>query len=160
MRSKRANIGPPAGFTIMELAVVMLVMGIFAAVAVPSFYSSLQYHELETAARRLVFDLEQARHVARVRSTTETLTFETSTRYALSSGIQSLKSTGEVYRVDLGATPYELDGVTLNLGGATAISFDGYGNTATSGTITLTRGDETRTITLNGAAGTITASNL
>lgn len=148
-----------AGFTIMELAVVLLVMGIVAAVAVPSFYSSLQYHELETAARRIVFDLEQARHVARVRSQTETLTFETATRYALSSGVQSLKSTGETYRVDLSGPPYELDGVTLNLGGATSVSFDGYGNTVTSGTITLTRGDATRTVTLNGPAGTITTSN-
>lgn len=142
----------------MELAVVLLIMGIAAAVAVPSFYSSLQYHELETAARRLVFDLEQARHVARVRSEMQTLTFDTPKHYVLSSGVQSLKSTGEVYRVDLSESPYELDAVTLNLGGATAVSFDGYGNSTTSGTIILRRGNATRTLTLNGLAGTTTAS--
>jgi len=147
-----------AGFTILELAVVLLVMGIIAATAAPSFYSSLQYHELETAARRVVLDLQQARHVARVRSQTQTLTFDTATSYTLSAGIHSLKSTGETYRVDLSGPPYELDDVTLDLGGATAVSFDGFGNTATSGTITLTRGNATRTVTLDGPAGTITCS--
>jgi prepilin-type N-terminal cleavage/methylation domain-containing protein len=94
-----------AGFTIMELAVVLLVMGIVAAAAVPSYYVSLQFHELETAARRVVLDLEQVRHVARSRSETQTLTFDSDTVYTLSSGIKSLKSAGEVYRVDLAGPP-------------------------------------------------------
>lgn len=147
------------GFTIMELVVVLLVMGIVAATATPSFYVSLQYHELETAARRVVLDLEQARHTAQVKSETQTLTFTSATTYTLSPGIASLKSAGETYQVNLAGPPYELDSVTLNLGGATAVSFDGYGSTAASGTIVLARGNRTRTVTLNGTAGTISYSD-
>ncbi|MGD9634124.1 MAG: GspH/FimT family pseudopilin [Pirellulales bacterium] len=158
-RSSRADRAGLAGFTIMELVVVLLVMGIVAAIATPSFYVSLQYHELETAARRVVLDLEQARHTAQVKSQTQTLTFTSATTYSLSAGVASLKSKGETYQVKLASTPYELDGVTLNLGGATAISFDGYGSTTTSGTIVLARGDRTRTLTLNGPSGTISYSD-
>jgi type II secretion system protein H len=154
-----ANCEARAGFTILELCVVLLVMAIVAAVAAPTFYSSLQYHELETAARRVALDLEQARHVARVLSEPQTLTFSNATTYTLSAGVKSLKSNDQTYSVDLSGHPYELDAVTLNLGGDTSVSFDGYGNTDTSGTIVLARGDSTRTVTLNGASGAISFSN-
>jgi Tfp pilus assembly protein FimT len=143
----------------MEVVVVLLVMGIVAATAAPSFYVSLQHHELETAARRVVMDLEQVRHTARVTSQTQTLTFTTATNYSLSAGIVSLESSGEIYAVNLAGPPYELDSVTLNLGGATTVSFDGYGNTATSGTIVLARGNRTRTVTLDGVSGAISFSD-
>lgn len=143
------------GFTIMEMMVVLLVMGIVAAAATPSFYASLQYHEIETAARRLVLDLEHVRHVAKIKSQPQKLSFTGDTTYTLSPGIASLKSASQAYTVDLSQTPYNLEDVTLNLGGATEISFDGYGNASVGGTIVLELGDQTRTVTLNNSNGHI-----
>jgi type IV fimbrial biogenesis protein FimT len=156
----RAGLPPRAigGFTIMELMVVLLVMGIVAATATPSFYASLRYHEIETAARRVMLDLEQARHAARVKSEPQSLTFTSATTYTLSSGA-SLQGSSQTYVVDLSTTPYELDGVTLNLGGPTSVTFDGYGNASVGGTIVLEIGDKTRTITLNQSNGEITVAN-
>jgi Tfp pilus assembly protein FimT len=139
----------------MELMVVLLVMGIVAAVATPSFYSSLQYHEIETAARRMVLDLEHVRHAARIKSQPQTLTFTNNTTYTLSPGIANLDGSGEAYSVDLSEAPYSLEDVTLNLGGATEISFDGYGNASVGGTIVLELGNQTRTVSLNNSNGHI-----
>jgi prepilin-type N-terminal cleavage/methylation domain-containing protein len=150
---------PGDGFTIMELMVVLLVMGIVAAAATPSFFSSLQYHEIETAARRVVLDLEQARHSARVRSQTQSVTFTNATTYTLSSGVTSLKSSSGTYSVDLSQPPYDLDGVTLNLGGPSSVSFDGFGNASVSGTIVLQLGDQTRTVRIDNANGQIKFEN-
>lgn len=139
----------------MELMVVLLVMGIVAAVATPTFYASLQYHEIETAARRLVLDLEHVRHSARIKSQPQKLTFTGDMTYTLSPGIASLKGSSQTYSVDLSQTPYGLEDVTLNLGGATEISFDGFGNASVGGTIVLVLGNQTRTITLNNSNGHI-----
>ena len=159
-RSTRARASERRpGFSILELVVVLLVMGIVAAAATPSFYASLRHHELETAARRLALDLEQARHAARVKSQAESLTFTSATTYALSSGVASLKSPGQTYSVDLAATPYDLDSVTVNLGGPTTIAFDGYGNASVGGTIVLALGNQTRTVTLNSTNGRISVTN-
>ncbi len=156
----RADLSPrkPNGFTIMELMVVLLVMGIVAATATPSFYASLRYHEIETAARRVVLDLKQAQHAARVKSLPQTLAFSNATTYTLSSG-GSLQGSSQAYAVDLSRTPYELDDVTLNLGGPTSVAFDGYGNASVGGTIVLRIGDKTRTITINQTNGQITVAN-
>lgn len=157
MREKAPDRRP--GFSILELVVVLLVMGIVAAAATPSFYTSLRHHELETAARRLALDLEQARHAARVKSQTQSLNFTNATSYTLSSGVVDMDSAGQTYSVDLAGTPYELDNVAVNLGGPTTISFDGYGNVSVGGTIVLALGDQTRTVTLNATNGQITITD-
>jgi len=148
-----------AGFSILELVVVLLIMGIVAAAATPSFYLSLRHHALETAARRVKLDLEQARHAARMKSQSQSLSFTNATTYALSSGVVSLKNSGQTYTVDLSKAPYELSGVTVNLGGPTAVSFDGYGNASVGGTIVLALGNQTRTVTLNSTNGQVTITN-
>jgi type II secretion system protein H len=143
----------------MELMVVLLVMGIVAAAATPSFYASLKYHEIETAARRLVLDLHQARHSARVTSQPQLLEFTDATTYRISSGVKSLKGSSQTYSVDLSQTPYELDDVTLHLGGADTIQFDGFGTPLVGGTIELTLGDQTRIVTIDVSNGHIAFSN-
>jgi type II secretory pathway pseudopilin PulG len=148
-----------AAFTIVETLIVILIMGILAATATPSFFRSLRYHRLESAARRVKLDLEQARHAARLKSQSQSITFTGPAGYTLSSGVAGMNSAGQTYSVDLTKTPYEVGSATLNLGGPTAISFDGYGTVSVGGTIVLTSGDETRTLTLNNGNGDVTISN-
>jgi prepilin-type N-terminal cleavage/methylation domain-containing protein len=148
-----------AAFTIVEMMIVLLIMGILAATATPSFFRSLRHHRLESAARRVKLDLEQARHAARLKSESQSITFTGPTGYTLSSGVEGMISATRTYSVDLATAPYELDSVTLNLGGPTAISFNGYGTASVGGTIVLAAGDETRTVTLNISNGDVTISN-
>jgi prepilin-type N-terminal cleavage/methylation domain-containing protein len=146
-------------FTIVEMLIVLLVMGILAATATPSFFRSLRHHQLESAARRVKLDVEQARHAARLKSESQSITFTGPTGYTLSSGVAGMNSAAETYAVDLAKAPYDLESITLNLGGPTAISFDGYGTASVGGTIVLAAGDETRTITLDNSNGDVTISN-
>ena len=148
-----------AGFSFVELVVVMLIVGIVAAVATPTFYRSLQFHHLESAARRVKLDLEQVRHAAQVKSQAQSITFTGPTSYTLSAGVQGMDNSGPVYSVDLAETPFEMSSMTINFGGPTSVSFDGYGTASASGTIVLALGGKTRTVTLNSTSGLITISN-
>lgn len=145
-------------FTIVELAVVMLILGLVAAVAAPTFFRSLQYHQVESAARRIKMDLEQLRHMAKVKSRDQTITF-TDESYTLSGDVVDLDHSGATYSVDFAVAPFELADVTIDFGGPTTVTFDGYGNPSVGGTVVLTKGDEARTVTLDATTGQVTISS-
>jgi len=144
-----------AAFTIVEMVVVLLILGVLAAAAIPTFYQSLMYHRLEGAARRVKLDLQQLQQTARTKSTAQTMTFAGAT-YTLSAGVQGLDRPSGSYVVNLAASPYQVDSVAVNFGGPTAISFDGYGNPSVGGTIALSLNGKGRTITIDGNTGNVT----
>jgi type IV fimbrial biogenesis protein FimT len=55
------NAGNESGFTLMELILVMVVMGIVAAIAIPTFMGLLPAMRLNGAARQVMGDLMNAR---------------------------------------------------------------------------------------------------
>lgn len=146
-----------SAFSMMELIVVMMIMSIVAAVAAPTFYRSLQYHRLESAARRLKQDLEYLQATARTRSISLECEFDGLT-YMIGSGtLQGLDRGGD-YTVDLAVAPYDVESVVADLDGETSIEFNGYGEAAHDATITLGIGGETRTVDVLAATGSITSN--
>lgn len=152
MRSRQA------AFTLVEVVVVMMIMGILAAAAIPTFYRSLMYHRLEAAARRVKVDLEQVQQLARTTSTSQEMTFTDSTTYTLPAEIEGLDNSHATYVVDLAASPFVVESVVLDFGGPTSIVFDGYGNPSAAGTITLGLDGEQRTISVDNTTGGIAFS--
>jgi type IV fimbrial biogenesis protein FimT len=50
-----------SGFTLIELIVIIAIVGVFAAIAVPNFLSYMPKHRLNGAARQVMGDLMAAR---------------------------------------------------------------------------------------------------
>src|SRR6478735_8296484 len=86
-----------SAFSIFELVIVCLIMSILGAVAAPTFFDSLLFHRVESAARRVKADLELARTQARLTSASQSVTF-TGSVYTLSN-TKSLDKPGSVYSV-------------------------------------------------------------
>ena len=144
--------------TIVELVIVVMILGILAAVATPTFYESLLYHRVESAARRVKADLELARSTARLKSTTQTLTF-TGHRYTLGASVTGFDDPTNQYIVNLGEPPYEIKTVTVNFDGAQSVAFDGHGIPSAGGDVTLTCDGHRAKISLNAATGEVTISS-
>jgi Tfp pilus assembly protein FimT len=143
---------------LVELVIVVMIMSIMAAVAAPSFFETLLYHRVESAARRVKADLELARDTARLKSATQTVTF-TSPRYTLGTSVAGLDQPKTAYTVDLSASPYELNGVTARFNNTPAVSFDGYGTPSSGGTVVLTSKGYRCTVTLDGVTGQVSISS-
>jgi Tfp pilus assembly protein FimT len=132
-------------------------MGILTAVATPTFFDSLLFHRVESAARRVKADLKLARTQARLTSASQSVTFANSV-YSISN-TKSLDKPSAVYSVDLKKQPYSLDSATANFSNAAVVSFDGYGIPTSGGTVVLVAKSHTCTVTLNGTTGDVSITS-
>lgn len=143
-----------SAFTILELVVVLMIMSILGAIALPTFFRSLEQQRLESAARRIKQDLEQVRQTARTLSKGETLTFTSASVYTLPADVPGLDHASQAYTVNLAAAPYSVTSVsTTSLGNPAKVAFNGYGATTASGTIVLQLGGYGRTVTVDPNTG-------
>jgi prepilin-type N-terminal cleavage/methylation domain-containing protein len=145
-----------AGFSLVELAIVMVIIAIVAAMAVPRYMAGLARYRAEAAARRLVVDLDLARSSARAASEARVLRLEPATHRYTIVGMDHPDRPGTPYTVRLDEEPYHAIIVSHNLGTDAAVTFDGYGQPDLAATITVRSGDTMRTVTLDPTTGTAT----
>jgi type II secretion system protein H len=65
-----------AGFTLVELAIIFLVIGLIAAVAVPSFRQFTERSRVDGTAQELIMDIQYARSLAVSRNQTYQIQFQ------------------------------------------------------------------------------------
>lgn len=151
-RAARRPICPrhrrPDAFTLVEITIVLLIVGIITAVAAPRLFDALSYHRAESAALRIRRDLQLARRIARTQSSQQSVQFVTVSNSYTLPGVADFDRSGRTYTVQLGdsTTMATLD--TANFGGDAEVIFDGYGLPDTSGAVTIQVGNYQRTVTV------------
>lgn len=143
-------------FSLVEVVVVLLIMSIFGAVAAPSFFDSLLFNRVESAARRVKADIDYARQRARLTSTTQTVTFAGAVYTTTTKSIDRPSTTNTV---NLTKSPYSLNSATANFGGIQSLSFDGYGTPTSGGTVVLNAKAHQCTVTVDATTGVTTISS-
>ncbi|MGH7135706.1 MAG: type II secretion system protein [Pirellulales bacterium] len=141
------------GNTILELLCALAIISIFAAAGTPRFARAIAARRAEAAARRLSADIEWLRSTARSTSSTQSIAFSGSS-YSLT-GLTNPDFPGTPYSVNLADTSYKAAIASLNLGGATTLSFNGYGTPSAGGAIVVQSGSSTRTVTIEATSGIV-----
>ncbi len=146
------------GISLFEITIVMLVLGILAAVAAPRFSGSFQSSKLVAAANRIAGDLDYVRRVALNEGKTTTFHCDaTSDRY-WSGEVSFPQFPGQLLNVNIKAVDHPTFELKADFDGQASLSFDFEGvphvgsTPLQNGSITLTSGS--RTLVIQIAAGT------
>lgn len=141
------------GFTLVELAIVVLIVGIMVAAAAPRFADSLVYYRAEAAAKRIEADLKLARKQAITSSSAQAVDFVTGSNKYILTGMEHPDHPSLEYEVKLSEAPYLVLLGSADFGGDETVQFDGYGVPDSGGTVVVQSGQYQKTITLDPDSG-------
>lgn len=142
----------PAGFSIVELAIVVLILAVVMAVVVPMAADSAAYRRTHSSARKLIADLALARAEAVRSEATVTVTFYVAGDYYRTTADHGLPRHIES-AVVLARPPYEVDLLSADFDGSTQLEFDPYGQASAAGTVRLGAGSYVVIVTVDQESG-------
>lgn len=146
-----------AAFSLAELALVVSIIAIIGAIAVPRYGASIARYRVEMAARRIAADIGLTRDFARQSSAGKTITFSVAQNQYTVAGLQDLKRSSTTYTVVLSDKPYTAKLVSASFGsGSASCVFDGFGRPAAAGTVVIRVGTTQRTISVAAESGEAT----
>lgn len=137
---------------------VLIILAIFAAIAVPRYSGAVALLRVEAAANRVVMDLNMAREQAKLVSGVRRVYFNVPASSYQIEGVQHFDVPGAVYMVKLKEEPYGVTITSTSLNNDDYLAFDYYGYPDSDGTIVLRVGALTRTVQIHAATGRITIS--
>lgn len=146
-------------FTLIELTIAVLVMGILAAVAAPAIVDAMRDARARAAALVVASDLDHARHQAQARNDAQTVTFDPSAETYELVGLSHFDRASQSYVVDLAPEPYQaaLDSASFGADGTSlSITFNRFGRPDYGGSVVVSAGGVQRTVVVDGVTGKAT----
>lgn len=137
------------GFTLIEMTMVILTVGILCAIAAPRYSASLNRYGAESAAQRIVADIGLAQSTARTASRNQIISFNVLANTYQMSNVRASDSAAMTYVVELSRAPYQARLISASFGNAAQVSFDRYGAPSSAGAVVVQVGDVQKTIVLD-----------
>jgi prepilin-type N-terminal cleavage/methylation domain-containing protein len=150
-----------AGVTLIELVVVVLLLGIVAAIAVPKFAYTLNATNVKSAARRIARDIALVRSWARITSQSQSISFDTVHNTYTMSAVPNADHSTSANTVALSDGTLQATLAAANFGtGSTTLTFNGFGVPvglpSTGGTVGVSSGTVSNTILVDPISGLAT----
>jgi len=139
-------------FTLIELVMVIAIIAVLAAIAMPRYAASLARYRLDAAARRVVADLTMAQTRARITSASQTVTFSTATSQYTLAGMADPEHPSATYAVRLSDDPYSATIYSCSFTNA-AVTFNGYGLPDGAGAVIIQSGSMSKTVVVDADTG-------
>lgn len=144
------------GFSLLEIAIVVLIVGVVATIAVPRYANALARYRIDAAARRIVADIEYARQRSRSSSTSTKVHFMVVPDIVHLIGVPGQDDPSVDYETKLREAPYHVAIDSVDFGGDNKIIFDGYGVPDSGGFVQIIVGTEVRKVSVDVNSGEVT----
>jgi len=143
------------GFTLIEMSVVIVLIAILSAVAIPRYAGSVNRYRVEMAAKRVAADFALARNAARTSGVGQTINFGSPANGYTMPGLAAPDGRAGDYTVKLTDEPYKVSLGTAAFGASsvTSVQFTRYGYPTAAGSVVVTSGGYSKTIYLDGTTG-------
>jgi type II secretory pathway pseudopilin PulG len=150
-----------AGVTLIELAVVVLLLAIVSTIAIPRFANTLNSTSVKTAAQRIGRDITLVRSWARITSHSQSIAFDTVQNTYTMPGVPSADHSAGTNTVALSDGTLKATLASVSLGtGSTTLTFNGFGVPvglpAGGGAIGVSAGPASSTILIDSITGFVT----
>lgn len=143
------------GFTLMELVIVVVVIGVIAGMAVPSFLSYMPKLKVKSTARDVVSDLRLARSQSiserKAYGVAIDLSKQTVTRFADTDGDGAYSMSDSTLHVDTASTDVKISTCTFT---DNCVIFGSTGSATTSGDLQMVSSDGQIIMSINVLAST------
>ncbi|MFA9477363.1 GspH/FimT family pseudopilin [Phycisphaerales bacterium AB-hyl4] len=140
-----------AGFTLIELIMVTAIIAVVASIAAPRYTANLNRYRADAAARQVTTELMRGRAIARQTSSDYRIQFDLAHHRMFMPDTPGEHDTTPTTR--LNSNPFYAELVAVDFDGTPELRFDGHGQPAHGGTITLRNGPTLRTITVHPVSG-------
>lgn len=166
MRHRRCRTGgwlyptfARGAFSLVEMVMVLTVISVVAAIAVPRFNGAITRRRLESAVTRIVQDIALARQHARLSSGDVKMSFAKNRATYSMDKVPDPNAPGTMYSVDLRGAPYHVTDWITTFTLNEALTFDMYGVPDKGGSILIGVGRESKFINIDPDTGKARASS-
>ncbi len=153
---RRARRG---AFSLVEMVMVLTIISLVAAIAVPRFSGAIARRRLDSAATRVLQDISIARQHARLISGDVKITFAKNKATYLMDKVPDPNAPGTMYSADLRDAPYHVTGWAAAFDVNEEVTFNMYGIPDKSGRILLSVGGEAKAVLIDGDTGKAKVTN-
>jgi prepilin-type N-terminal cleavage/methylation domain-containing protein len=142
---------PRRAFSLIELVIVLVIVGVASAIALPRYGQSLSRSRVEALAQRISADMQSAGDTARAQSASYHVQFApASNRYRLAAGPAGAGGSIPGQRiVNVAQDPYACEILNADFASATGVTFDGYGRPSAIGHVTIGCGRHYRRVSID-----------
>jgi prepilin-type N-terminal cleavage/methylation domain-containing protein len=147
---ERADGSGRGAFTVIELVIVMLILGILAAAAAPRFADALTRFRLDAVVRRIRLDLKYAQELAKTSRADQQVIFDPATDTYTLPGVPDMDHPSVDYTVDTSDGVFQVDLVSADFGTApdtsSTVTYNAWGLAYDGGSIVVQIGSHQQAI--------------
>lgn len=164
-RNQRIALAPTGqrrsgAFTLIELIVVVVLMSITAAVAIPRFASASTRYRVDAAVQQLIADFNVTAATANLASDSRTILFEADDETYTLVGQPSKADPASDEVVDLSREPFGVNLLQVSFGFDDELDISGHGLLLESGQLTVAAGRHARRIVVTQGSTAVTVQDL